>query len=241
MSDGLNQYDETIACHCLLSLDGHWLLVIVDTCFISLICGVILSNPASQSPPLTPVSLYHSPWQTIEGAVWKKHTGGVSWKLSKLDHLLLGCSRMMFLLFKFTSKVPNNAKQLGRTATTQQGLKWLLMWIRLHYPVGGRRGVDTERWCYVSAKDNALNATLQQWEGICLINFQRFLLSMYLKAILLKPPNRVHQQVKTLNKCSTSLKISSISCFLLSPTTFSRVLFFTFYHFTVVQSFTVTV
>lgn len=120
--------------------------------------------------------------------MWKKHIGGVSWKLSKLDHLLLGCSRMMFLLFKFTSKVPNNAKQLGRTATTQQGLKWLLMWIRLHYPVSGRRGVDTERWCYVSAKDNALNATLQQWEGICLINFQRFLLSVYLKAILLKTP-----------------------------------------------------
>lgn len=135
---------------------------------------------------LTQVFLYHSLRQTIGGAVKKKQTGSVSWKLSKLDHLLLGCSRMMFLLFKFTSKVPNNAKQLGRTATTQQGLEWLLMWIRLHYPAGGRRGVDTERWCYMSTKDNALNATLQQREGICLINFQRFLLSMYLKAILWK-------------------------------------------------------
>lgn len=117
---------------------------------------------------LVNVLLHHSPPQTIGGAVRIKQTGGVSWKLSKLDHLLLGCSRMMFLLFKFTSKVPNNAKQLGRTATTQQGLEWLLMWIRLHYPAAGRRGVDTERWCYTSTKDNALNATLQQREGICL-------------------------------------------------------------------------
>lgn len=67
--------------------------------------------------------LYHSPPQRIGGAVRTKHTDAISWKLSKLDHLLLGCSRLMFLLFTFTSKVPNNAKQLGRTATAQQGLE----------------------------------------------------------------------------------------------------------------------
>lgn len=80
---------------------------------------------SEKHPPLTAgyVRLHHSPQQTIGGAVREKQTAAVSWKLSKLDHLLLGCSRMMFLLFKFTSKVPNNAKQLGRTATTQQGLE----------------------------------------------------------------------------------------------------------------------
>ena len=83
----------------------------------------------SQRHPLIHVFSYHSTQQTIEGAMWKKKKkkknmrGGVSRKLSKLDHLLLGCSRMMLLLFKFTSKVPNNTGQLGRTATTQQGLE----------------------------------------------------------------------------------------------------------------------
>lgn len=158
--------------------------------------------------------LHHSPLQTIGGAVRGKQTAGVSWKLSKLDHLLLGCSRMMFLLFKFTSKVPNNAKQLGRTATAQQGLEWLLMWIRLHYPAGGRRGVDAEKVVLYEHQGQCLKChTSAERRDLSLINFQRFLLSVCLKASLVECP----PEVTALNKCITSLKISSISTACSSP------------------------
>ncbi len=39
----------------------------------------------------------------------------------KLDNLLLGCRRVMFLFCKFTSKVPNNARQLDADFCSKTG------------------------------------------------------------------------------------------------------------------------
>lgn len=88
------------------------------------------------------------------------------------------------------------------------------MWIRLHYPAGGRRGVDAEKVVLYEHQGQCLKChTSAERRDLSLINFQRFLLSVCLKASLVKCP----PEVTALKKCITSLKISSISTACSSP------------------------
>lgn len=177
---------------CSLSVDAQLFyfcmsVYIYNSSYIWSFCRLILERLSKKYVNLLYcVCQFISSLYAQQGEQRGQNKDNVCWKLGKLDHLLLGYRRMMLFPSKFTSKVPNNAKQLGRTAATEQGKKWLPMWIRLLYPSQQKKGWHWKVVLYEHQGQCLKCHTSAVRRALSLINFQRFYSSTFLKASLVE-------------------------------------------------------